>query len=457
MASKMPQSPSKGKRKAGEADANTDGADEPHAAAKKPGLAKAKAACVGLTAPNAVPLEGLKSDSEVVVLTLSGSLSPVHLGHVRCLEAAAEVLRGQGKCVAHGYLAPSSEEYVMGKLGDDALSLADRVHLSELAVSSISWLGVDESGDMSSTSVCRRAEAALREKAPHVRWIGWQVVGEDFARRCELWKHASAEKRYVCIPRSDAVANSHADVPLPQSSEYFVVAPADSVYQVSSTCIRELARASRWDELSCHLHPDVAATLRARRWLSCVLPELPEVLPEPLIYLSANQSDICLGYASLAPLASQLPGWVPHRLIADALGHGTRAIDGVLARIGRPYVWATEFENVHSMWRFDEPPIVIDGTTHECSEMYYHSCKPTPFVEEVWEAQKVGVMRKAVRAKLAASAEVCRLLRSTHPHPLVSIKPDAVWGVHPETCQGKNLLAALLEEARAELLCVATD
>ena len=28
-----------------------------------------------------------------------------------------------------------------------------------------------------------------------------------------------------------------------------------------------------------------------------------------------------------------------------------------------PYVWATEFENVHQFWTYDEPQIVADGIT----------------------------------------------------------------------------------------------
>eukprot|EP01048_Picozoa_sp_COSAG05_P021679 COSAG05_NODE_4068_length_1688_cov_9.620593_4_plen_54_part_00 len=38
--------------------------------------------------------------------------------------------------------------------------------------------------------------------------------------------------------------------------------------------------------------------------------------------------------------------------------------DGVVAAVaslgGEDYVWATEFENVHSLWHYDEPAIVME-------------------------------------------------------------------------------------------------
>jgi predicted NAD-dependent protein-ADP-ribosyltransferase YbiA (DUF1768 family) len=42
------------------------------------------------------------------------------------------------------------------------------------------------------------------------------------------------------------------------------------------------------------------------------------------------------------------------------------------------------------------------------------------------------------------------LLAATRGHPLVSVKGDAYWGVHP-THGGENRLAALWEELRDEV------
>jgi hypothetical protein len=54
-----------------------------------------------------------------------------------------------------------------------------------------------------------------------------------------------------------------------------------------------------------------------------VLKALPQhVLQVPLIYLSSAQRDVCLRNPVLAHVAPQLPGWVSHRTVARALGHG---------------------------------------------------------------------------------------------------------------------------------------
>ena len=54
-----------------------------------------------------------------------------------------------------------------------------------------------------------------------------------------------------------------------------------------------------------------------------VLKALPQhTLQVPLIYLSSAQRDICLRNPVLAHVAPHLPGWVSHRTVALALGHG---------------------------------------------------------------------------------------------------------------------------------------
>ena len=58
---------------------------------------------------------------------------------------------------------------------------------------------------------------------------------------------------------------------------------------------------------------------------------------------------------------------------------------------------------------------------------------------------------QAVRAKFGASGELRALLVATHPHPLLSLKGDKVWGFDPFG-GGENLLARLTEEVRAELV-----
>jgi predicted NAD-dependent protein-ADP-ribosyltransferase YbiA (DUF1768 family) len=181
-----------------------------------------------------------------------------------------------------------------------------------------------------------------------------------------------------------------------------------------------------------------------------VIPALPSPLTEPMIYLSVAQRLVAARYPALAELP--LPCWAPHRLVAQALGHDSCGID--LAQQmsgGRAYAWATEFENVHSLWRYQEPAIVVRGVAGTCSEMYFHGQKPTPYDDVVWRAQREAVMEDAVRAKIAADPLLAVLLVATAPHPLVSIKNDAVWGFTPRS-GGQNLLAKIWMRVRDELV-----
>eukprot|EP00548_Thalassiothrix_antarctica_P005430 CAMPEP_0194149106 /NCGR_PEP_ID=MMETSP0152-20130528/36289_1 /TAXON_ID=1049557 /ORGANISM="Thalassiothrix antarctica, Strain L6-D1" /LENGTH=212 /DNA_ID=CAMNT_0038851065 /DNA_START=1 /DNA_END=636 /DNA_ORIENTATION=+ len=178
---------------------------------------------------------------------------------------------------------------------------------------------------------------------------------------------------------------------------------------------------------------------------------IPRQFQDPYLYLSAAQSTICLRYKSLAPFAQHLPGWVPQREVAKALGYSEHGIRNAMKHLGgQPYVWATEFENVHAFWHFDEPILKIDGIKYKDSEAFYHAQKPKPFDAKVWDTQRLNVMRTAVRAKIQASPDMKDLLMSTYPHPLLSLKPDSFWGFDP-TYGGENMLAKLLEEAREEL------
>jgi predicted NAD-dependent protein-ADP-ribosyltransferase YbiA (DUF1768 family) len=184
--------------------------------------------------------------------------------------------------------------------------------------------------------------------------------------------------------------------------------------------------------------------------LDAEYPALPSDLSEPMIFLSGRQRLVAARYPALASL--ELPCWAPHRTVATALGHSHCGIEHALNHLGgKPYVWATEFENVHSLWRYPEPKIEVGGRRHKCSEVYYHSRKPSPYVNVVWCEQREAVMEEAVRAKLRADPALERLLLATHPHPLLSIKGDRVWGFCPREGQGMNLLARIWEHLREEL------
>ena len=187
-----------------------------------------------------------------------------------------------------------------------------------------------------------------------------------------------------------------------------------------------------------------------------IIGELPSdvgELDEPRIYLSEEQVEVCKRNHVLKDLAGKLPGWVRQSLIADALGFSRGGITRALSYTERrPWVWATEFENVHDMWNFDEPRIKVGRYTYEKCEDYYHSQKPDPFDAKVWDEKRVKVMMTGLRAKFAASEEAREVLLKSYPHLLLSIKKDAFWGFDPDPgIGGENMLAKLLMALREEL------
>ena len=211
---------------------------------------------------------------------------------------------------------------------------------------------------------------------------------------------------------------------------------------------------------------------------------------EAQYYISTPPCQPGPGLRKLLDSVGPLPCWVPHRSIADALGKSHGAVEAAEAACGgRGYRWASEFENLHMLWPFEELGFVAHGVRFAGSEQFYQLHKhpdarlwpaeTTPSFEEAisrvangsaeeayrwgwflsrrclmrddWETAKVGVMREAVSHKFRADPGLRALLISTSPHPLASVKGDPVWGIGLNG-KGENLLAVLLMELRDTLI-----
>jgi ribA/ribD-fused uncharacterized protein len=201
-------------------------------------------------------------------------------------------------------------------------------------------------------------------------------------------------------------------------------------------------------------------------------------LAEPFYYLSHRQAAWCEG-ASLGALVPHLPCWAPQKVVSMAeFGEAAaRTVDAVTAQHG-PWVWATEFSNVHTTFAFDEPGFAVDGARYANVEAYFQGAKSlgmpdhddavrllaesaspeeafrigrTHGVRPDWEAVKESVMGEALRAKFTQSDELRALLLATGAVPLVQLKPgDAYWGTGADG-RGRNRLGALLMALRATL------
>lgn len=84
------------------------------------------------------PVSGKK-----LVLLSTGSLSPIHRGHIQIMEEAKIFLEAQGANVLGGYLSTGHEEYIDFKLKEEALSTAHRLLLCAKALKDSDWLMLD--------------------------------------------------------------------------------------------------------------------------------------------------------------------------------------------------------------------------------------------------------------------------------------------------------------------------
>ena len=150
-----------------------------------------------------------------------------------------------------------------------------------------------------------------------------------------------------------------------------------------------------------------------------------------------------------------------------------------MSRLGGPYVWATEFENLHTYWNYAEPGFTFQGISFRGPEQFFQLHKVgdpgspafarqaarfagasaeeaydmgrSVRLREDWETVKDNAMRATLRLKFGQSDELKHFLLATHPHLLVSVKSDAYWGTGNDGL-GLNRLGELLVELRQEYL-----
>lgn len=63
-----------------------------------------------------------------VVLLSTGSFAPIHDGHIEKLEVSKKHLENLGMNVVAGYLSPSHDDYVLGKVKDDRYNVFERIN-----------------------------------------------------------------------------------------------------------------------------------------------------------------------------------------------------------------------------------------------------------------------------------------------------------------------------------------
>jgi nicotinic acid mononucleotide adenylyltransferase len=225
-------------------------------------------------------------------LVMSGSFNPVHTQHIRALEVARAALERAGWAVCGGFLAPSSDGYLTGKLNMQISSLDRRIELCGLATQESDWLSVCPWGEFSSYRACARLREQLeRECAGLLKGrslIGIEIMGSDTAIRildtvAEEWRATEVDERrpwyrnrIVCClirpgPESSLEMEHILKITAPLVADIGVeIMLVDTTLEAlpleaaNSTEIRELIDRGDWDVLKAlrWLHPQVLSSLQ---------------------------------------------------------------------------------------------------------------------------------------------------------------------------------------------------
>jgi nicotinamide mononucleotide adenylyltransferase len=97
-------------------------------------------------------LNNLKSNKENVVLIKTGSLNPIHRSHISNMIKTKEYLENVYDFnVIGGYISPTHDRYVKGKLGNEFISSKHRIEMCQKAIQEENqqhWLAVDKAEAM---------------------------------------------------------------------------------------------------------------------------------------------------------------------------------------------------------------------------------------------------------------------------------------------------------------------
>ena len=103
-------------------------------------------------------LETHPTDRENVVLIETGAMNPVHRCHISNMVRTKQYLESKHNLnVIGGYLSPTHDDYVRGKLGNELINGQDRIEMCRKAIEEAGqqdWLSVDEAECRGRLTVC---------------------------------------------------------------------------------------------------------------------------------------------------------------------------------------------------------------------------------------------------------------------------------------------------------------
>jgi len=207
-------------------------------------------------------VSSIPPQSEVIVLVLSGALSPIHIMHVNCMEMAKIYFeKTENVPVVGGFLCPSSDGYVSSKLGAECIALAKRCHLSNLAIADSNWLCTNDSGWANAGTIIRATLKNLTTEIPNYRWRVYLVAGADHVFRHGLF--SNTQEKIICIARASDTAELKEAMARSRDPNKKLILLDEGGEDISSTSVRKYILTEDWSELEPLLHKDVFEHIKA--------------------------------------------------------------------------------------------------------------------------------------------------------------------------------------------------
>eukprot|EP00747_Dinoflagellata_sp_TGD_P182099 gnl/TRDRNA2_/TRDRNA2_36190_c0_seq1.p1 gnl/TRDRNA2_/TRDRNA2_36190_c0~~gnl/TRDRNA2_/TRDRNA2_36190_c0_seq1.p1 ORF type:complete len:290 (-),score=54.83 gnl/TRDRNA2_/TRDRNA2_36190_c0_seq1:151-1020(-) len=211
-------------------------------------------------------LAKLPDGAPVAIVSMLGSLCPVHLGHVQCYDEARRLLLGEelpgvkrpaglekfSECL--GFISLNGDSMVGAKLekkGQKMLKLQDRAELVRLATAERPWLNYDEG--------YRWSPQNLSRSWPKLQFVEFDMNGADDVLKYRKWQWTGPQNRMITMGRpgyTEAVKEGMRSSGLKLDDGNCILGP--ELPDVSSTAVRDASVRGDGAELLKMLHPAVA-------------------------------------------------------------------------------------------------------------------------------------------------------------------------------------------------------
>ena len=137
---------------------------------------------------------------EFVILIESGSLAPPHKMHLGIMELTKKYFeqdKTKNRVVICGFLVPSSDGYVLGKLKNDFIPLSHRINMTKLMIKNSDWLECLDWGFSSGGRIKRYIDIIIKKEFPEYNIKSYLVFGIDYYLKYKV----KVRGQHVCIYR----------------------------------------------------------------------------------------------------------------------------------------------------------------------------------------------------------------------------------------------------------------